>query len=95
MKISGSDVEHIARLARLGLKADERDVYGAQLNGILDYVDKLNELETSGIEPTSHVIPIRNVFRDDVPGTSLPREEALKNAPQVTDGFYRVPKIIE
>ncbi|GMT46934.1 MAG: aspartyl/glutamyl-tRNA(Asn/Gln) amidotransferase subunit C [bacterium] len=95
MKISGSDVEHIARLARLGLKEDEKYVYGAQLNEILDYVDKLNELDTSGVEPTSHVIPIKNVFRDDVPGTSLPREEALKNAHQVTDGFYRVPRIIE
>ena len=95
MKISGADVEHIARLARLGLTGDEKDVYGAQLNDILDYVDKLNELDTSGVEPTSHVIPVNNVFRDDVPGTSLSREDALKNAPQVAEGFYRVPKIIE
>ncbi|VAX30838.1 Aspartyl-tRNA(Asn) amidotransferase subunit C @ Glutamyl-tRNA(Gln) amidotransferase subunit C, partial [hydrothermal vent metagenome] len=92
---SGSDVEHIARLARLGLNEDEKNIYGAQLNDILDYVDKLNELDTSGVEPTSHVIPVSNVFRDDVPGTSLPREEALRNAPRVSDGFYRVPKIIE
>ncbi len=95
MKISGSDVEHIARLARLGLTGDEKDVYSVQLDEILEYVDKLNELETSGVEPTSHVIPVKNVFREDLPGTSLPREEALRNAPQVTDGFYRVPKIIE
>jgi len=95
MRISTSDVEHIARLARLGLREDEKNVYGAQLNEILDYVDKLNELDTSGVEPTSHVIPIKNVFREDIPGTSLPREDALGNAPQSTGGFYRVPKIIE
>ncbi|NOZ24747.1 MAG: Asp-tRNA(Asn)/Glu-tRNA(Gln) amidotransferase subunit GatC [Nitrospirae bacterium] len=95
MKISVSDVEHIARLARLGLGDEEKKIYGAQLNGILDYVDKLNELDTADVEPTSHVIPIKNVFREDVPGTSLSREEALGNAPQAADGFYRVPKIIE
>ncbi|HEB76581.1 MAG TPA: Asp-tRNA(Asn)/Glu-tRNA(Gln) amidotransferase subunit GatC [Nitrospirae bacterium] len=95
MKISAGDVEHIARLARLGLNDEEKRMYGAQLNEILDYVDKLNELDTAGVEPTSHVIPIKNVFRRDVPGTSLPREEALGNAPQAADGFYRVPKIID
>ncbi len=95
MKISGSDVEHISRLARLKLEKDEKEKYGAQLNKILDYVEKLNELDTAGVEPTSHVIPLKNVLREDVVKDSLPREEALKNAPRASDEFFLVPKIIE
>lgn len=92
MKIS---IEHIAHLARLSLSDKEKGLFGGQLDGILSYMDKLNELDTREIEPTSHVIAISNITRDDVPGQSLDREDALMNAPDKTEKFYRVPKIIE
>lgn len=95
MKISTEDVEHIAMLARLRLGDEEKELYRLQLSDILTYVQKLDELEIENVEPTSHVIPIRNVFREDTPGSSLPREEALRNAPQASEAFYQVPKIIE
>lgn len=95
MKISQKDVEHIARLARLRLTEQEKLLYSEQLSKILDYIDKLNELDTSNVEPTSHVVNITNVFREDEPLESLSPDEALENAPQRKDNFYKVPKIIE
>jgi aspartyl-tRNA(Asn)/glutamyl-tRNA(Gln) amidotransferase subunit C len=95
MKISEEEIEHIALLARLSLSDDERELFISQLSGILDYMEKLNELDTKDIEPTSHVLSLHNVMRDDVPAPSLPREDALMNAPFRTEKFYRVPKIIE
>ncbi|MDQ7786158.1 MAG: Asp-tRNA(Asn)/Glu-tRNA(Gln) amidotransferase subunit GatC [Thermodesulfovibrionales bacterium] len=95
MKISMEEIEHIAVLARLSLSGEEKEVFGLQLSSILDYIEKLNELDTSDTEPTSHVLLLNNIVRDDIPRDSLPREEALKNAPAHTDKFYRVPKIIE
>ena len=92
MKIS---IEHIAHLARLSLSEKEKELFSGQLDGILNYMEKLNELDTKDIEPTSHVIALNNVTRDDVPAPSLSREEALLNAPDKTEKFYRVPKIIE
>jgi aspartyl-tRNA(Asn)/glutamyl-tRNA(Gln) amidotransferase subunit C len=88
-------VDHIAHLARLRLTEEEKDTFGAQLNSILTYVEKLRELDTSGIEPTSHVLPIGNVMRGDDVRPSLLRNDALMNAPDRGDDFYRVPKIIE
>ena len=88
-------IEHLSRLARLALTEEEKSRYGNQLDNILHYVEKLNELDTAGIEPTSHVISISNVMREDVLRLSLDREDALMNAPDKTDAFYRVPKIIE
>lgn len=95
MKISKKEIEHIAVLARLYLSEEEKDLYGSQLSSILDYMEKLNELDTKNIEPTSHVLPLSNVMRDDMPVQPIPREDALMNAPDHTDKFYRVPKIIE
>ncbi len=95
MKISRADVEHIAMLARLKLTEEEKDTYSEQLSKILDYIDKLNQLDTTDVEPTSHVLQITNVFRDDEPAKSLPTDKALKNAPDRKDNFYRVPRIIE
>ena len=95
MKISKEEIEHIAVLARLSLSDEEKGLFGPQLSGILDYMEKLNELDTEGIEPTSHVIALSNVMRDDTGKDSIPREDALMNAPSHTDEFYRVPKIIE
>jgi aspartyl-tRNA(Asn)/glutamyl-tRNA(Gln) amidotransferase subunit C len=95
MKISRKDIEHIAMLARLSLTEEEKELFGVQLSRILDYMETLNELDTENIEPTSHVISLNNVMRDDAPRDSIPREDALSNAPDRTDQFYRVPKIIE
>jgi len=95
MKISKEEIEHIAVLARLSLSEEEKGLFGPQLSSILDYMEKLNELDTKGIEPTSHVLALSNVMRDDSPRDSLPREAALMNAPSHVDKFYRVPKIIE
>ncbi|MEJ2683751.1 MAG: Asp-tRNA(Asn)/Glu-tRNA(Gln) amidotransferase subunit GatC [Candidatus Sulfobium sp.] len=88
-------IEHLSRLARLSLPDMEMELFGDQLKSILLYMEKLNGLDTGGVEPTSHVILISNVDREDSHRPSLDREEALMNAPDRTDGFYRVPKIIE
>lgn len=93
--ISQDDVQQIARLARLALREGEAASFGTQLNSILTYVEQLNVLDTSSVEPTAHAIPLQNVVRDDTVRQSLAREEALQNAPDATDRFYRVPKIIE
>lgn len=95
MKISKEMVKHIAMLSRLEFQENEIELYGEQLSRILDYVDKLNEVNTEGVEPTSHVLSLNNVFREDIVKASLSREEALRNAPDSTDKFFRVPKIIE
>jgi aspartyl-tRNA(Asn)/glutamyl-tRNA(Gln) amidotransferase subunit C len=95
MKITKGEIEHIAVLARLSLSEEEKGLFGSQLSSILDYMGKLNELDTKDIEPTSHVLPLNNVMRDDIPFPSIPREDALINAPSHTEKFFRVPKIIE
>lgn len=95
MKISLKEIEHIALLSRLEISEEEKKQFAEQLSAILDYIDKLNELDTHDIEPTSHVIPLKNVMREDIPIPSISREDALMNAPEHTDKFYRVPKIIE
>ena len=92
MKIS---IEHLAQLARLSVSDNEKTVFADQIESILSYMDKLNELDTSTVEPTSHVISLSNVVREDLLKDSLQRENALRNAPDRTDKFYRVPKIIE
>jgi len=88
-------IEHLSRLARLALTEEEKTRYGNQLDNILQYVEKLNELDTAGVEPTSHVIAISNVMREDIVRPSLDTGDALMNAPDKTDAFYRVPKILE
>jgi aspartyl-tRNA(Asn)/glutamyl-tRNA(Gln) amidotransferase subunit C len=95
MEITKHDVEHIAMLARLNLMENETELFVAQLTSILSYVDNLNELDTTVVEPTSHVLSLSNVMRNDTPGTSLQQDTALMNAPDHTDSFYRVPRIIE
>lgn len=79
----------------MSLSDEEKERFGTQLDSILNYMDTLNELETKNVEPTSHVISIRNVLREDFPVASLDREDALLNAPDRADKFFRVPKIIE
>jgi aspartyl-tRNA(Asn)/glutamyl-tRNA(Gln) amidotransferase subunit C len=95
MKITMKEVEHVARLARLELTNEEKERMRAQLDSILSYIDKLNELDTSAVEPTFHVLPMMNVFRDDEVRPSLSQEEALANAPDRQDLFFRVPRILE
>jgi aspartyl-tRNA(Asn)/glutamyl-tRNA(Gln) amidotransferase subunit C len=95
MKITRQEVDHVAKLARLQLSDSAKDMFTDQLSNILTYVEQLSELDTKGVEPTSHVLDIRNVMREDVPGESLSQERALANAPDKAAGHYRVPKIIE
>ncbi|MBI3392484.1 MAG: Asp-tRNA(Asn)/Glu-tRNA(Gln) amidotransferase subunit GatC [Nitrospirae bacterium] len=95
MKITRREADHAARLARLALTEEEAEKTTEQLDKILEYVAKLSELDTKDVEPTSHVIPVSNVMRDDVARPSLPRVEALANAPDSDGEFFRVPKIIE
>ncbi|MDQ7819697.1 MAG: Asp-tRNA(Asn)/Glu-tRNA(Gln) amidotransferase subunit GatC [Armatimonadota bacterium] len=95
MAIDPSVVDHVARLARLELTADERARLARQLSHILEYFARLDRLDTEGVEPTSHVVEMSNVFRDDVPGTPLPREVVLASAPEHEDGFFKVPPILE
>ncbi|MDI3480927.1 MAG: aspartyl-tRNA(Asn)/glutamyl-tRNA(Gln) amidotransferase subunit [Tepidanaerobacteraceae bacterium] len=95
MKIEKHTVDHVANLARLYLSEEEKAEMMEKLNSILDYMEKLNELDTTNIEPTAHVIPIKNVFREDEVKESLSLEETLKNAPDRSGNFFRVPRIIE
>jgi aspartyl-tRNA(Asn)/glutamyl-tRNA(Gln) amidotransferase subunit C len=95
MKISRDEVKHVANLARLRFDEEELEKFTDQLNAILTYIDKLNELDTSEVEPTYHVLDLVNVFREDQVQPSLPRQAALANAPERADGFFQVPRIIE
>ena len=93
--ISREDVEHVARLSRLALSEAEVERMREQLSGILAYIDKLRALDTTGVEPTSHAVPMVNVMREDVTRPCLTQDEALANAPDRSDVFFRVPRIIE
>ncbi|HJW65130.1 MAG TPA: Asp-tRNA(Asn)/Glu-tRNA(Gln) amidotransferase subunit GatC, partial [Actinomycetes bacterium] len=95
MPISRADVEHVARLARLALTDEEVDRFQAQLSVILEEADKIRRLPTDGVPPTAHPLPRVNVWRDDVPGPCLTREEALSTAPEVEQDRFKVPRIIE
>jgi aspartyl-tRNA(Asn)/glutamyl-tRNA(Gln) amidotransferase subunit C len=94
MSVSIKDVEHIAKLAKLKFNDNELNKIAGELNSILDYMTKLNELDTSKVEPLTHVIDVKNVFREDKVKESFPVEEILKNAPSKTEEFFRVPKVI-
>jgi len=93
--IDKETVRHVAMLARLAAGDAELDRFTEQLSAILDYIDKLNQLDTVGVQPMSHALALRNVFRPDQPGHPLPPEKALENAPEQEEGFFRVPRIIE
>ena len=95
MKLNRKDVEHVALLSRLDLSENELDKFTGQLDAILEYIDVLNQVDTSAVEPMAHVLEIRNVMRSDEVQPSLPREAALQNAPEAEDGFFKVPKIVE
>lgn len=94
MSVTRKEVEYIAQLARLKFKDEELENFTNQLNEILNYVEKLNELDTDKIEPLSHPVENKNVFRNDELKPSTLTEEALKNAPDSTEEFFKVPKVI-
>jgi len=95
MTLSLKDVEHIADLARLELNQEEKQLYCEQLSAILDYAARLQTLDTSGISPTSSVLPPHCVLRDDVTRPGLSLHELLRNAPQTEDGQFRIPPVFE
>ena len=94
-RITLQEVEYVAALARLDLPAGELEMLTEQLGRILEYVDKLNELDTTDVEPTSHVLPIRNVMRADEARDPMPREKALALAPESHEGYVEVPRVVE
>jgi len=94
MALSSEEVLHVAELARLSLRPEEVELFTRQLNDILAYVQKLEELDTSGVAPLAHVIPLVNAFREDVVREGLSLEAALKNAPVREDGSFLVPRVI-
>ena len=95
MGLTKKEVEWVAHLARLELTPEMAERMAGQIGQVLDYVAKLNAADTTGMEPMSHAGEMANVFREDVPGQSLPRPEALQNAPEQQEGFFRVPRVIE
>lgn len=95
MSLTAKDVDHVAKLARLEITADERERYASQLNAILEHADGLAKADVQGVEPTAHILPLKNVWRPDAVTPSLPREEVLANAPDKAKGCFRVPKILE
>lgn len=95
MQLSREEVLHVARLARLALTDDEVDRFGTQLSAILDHAARVSEVAADDVPPTSHALPLVNVFRDDVVGECLSQEKALSTAPETEDGRFKVPRIIE
>jgi aspartyl-tRNA(Asn)/glutamyl-tRNA(Gln) amidotransferase subunit C len=95
VKITLAEVEHVARLARLALGADEKEQMRRQLDAILGYVEQLRRVDTTGVEPTAHVLPLVNVMRDDEVRPSYPPDAMLQNAPDSHEGQFRVPRILE
>ena len=95
MKVEQKEVEHVAMLARIELDPEEAESYSEQLSAILDFFDRLKEVDTQGSPPTSHVLDLVNALRPDERTPSLDVNEALKNAPDREDRFYRVPKILD
>lgn len=94
-RIDQAEVRKVAKLSRLDLSEEEIEEFTGQLSAILDYVAKMNELDTTGVEPLAHCLPISNVFREDVVKKSLGTEKTLANAPQRDGAFFKVPKILE
>jgi len=95
MKLSREEVEHIAELARLALCDEELALYQEQLSAILEYFERLQELDTEAIPPTATVLPLRSVMRDDEVRPPFPREDILANAPAAEEGCFKVPAVLE
>ena len=95
MSLTPEEVRHIARLARVGLTDDEVARFQSQLSEILDYFERLNEVDSENVPPTAHTLDMRNVMREDEPRESLDKEEVLANSPQREDDFFRVRVVLE
>ncbi len=95
MAINKKTVQYVAHLSRIALTREELEKLSNQLQEILDFIDKLSKVDIKGIQPTSHILPINNIFRDDKTKESLPNEKTLENAPCKGDNFFVVPKVIE
>ena len=95
MSTGNFDIQYVSKLARIALTEEELRNMGSQLHGILGYVEKLQEVNVEGVEPTAHSMPLKNVFRPDEVGESMMNELALENAPSQINGLFRVPKIVE
>ncbi|GAA2160522.1 MULTISPECIES: Asp-tRNA(Asn)/Glu-tRNA(Gln) amidotransferase subunit GatC [Glycomyces] len=93
--ISREEVAHLARLARLEVTDDELDAFAGQLDVILESMKTLAEVNTDGVQPTSHAVPLVNVFREDQPQPSLPREDVLAGGPDTAEDRFRVPRILD
>ncbi len=93
--ITAETVRHVALLSRLELEPGEAESYAADLDRILHYVEKLKELDTTGVPPTSHSFPMSNVFREDIVRPSLSNEQALANAPEAEEGCFKVPAVLQ
>ncbi|NLE29511.1 MAG: Asp-tRNA(Asn)/Glu-tRNA(Gln) amidotransferase subunit GatC [Phycisphaerae bacterium] len=94
-EISEAQVRHVAKLSRLKLTDEQINLYTRQLGAILEYIKKLNELDTTGVEPMAHVAPLRNVLRDDIAGTGMGIDKVLQNAPDSDPPFFKVPRVLE
>lgn len=95
MGIDKEQVEHVAKLARLELGSDEKERFRGQLSAILEHAERVSALDTDGVAPTSHSVPLMNVFRPDVVVPPLDQADALANAPAAESGHFRVPRILE
>lgn len=93
--ISDETIEYVGILAKLELSPEEKEAAKKDMGSMLDYIDQLNELDTSGVEPMSHVFPVHNVFREDVITNGDDRDQILANAPEQKDGSFKVPKTVE
>ena len=95
MDISVKEIEHIANLSRITLTVDEKNTFAKQLTNILDYIEKLNELDTDEVPPMAYATSLKNVFREDDLKSSFSRQEILELSPSSINGFFKVPKVIE
>ena len=95
MALSSKEVLKVGTLSRIRLTPEEVEKFSSQLSGILDYVDKLRELDTQGVEPLAHALPIHNVLRPDEPRPGLTPEQALAGAPHADGYFFRVPRVLD
>lgn len=95
MSLTREEVTYVANLARLEFSKDEIEALADQLGGVLDYAQTLNQLDTTTVKATEHVLPVKNVFREDIVKPSLSNEEALANAPESEAGCFKVPRVME
>ena len=95
MSVSREEVAYVADLARIAFTDEETEQMSKELGAVLDYMNTLNQLDTAGVKPTEHILPIKNVFREDVVKASLQINEVLANAPESESGCFKVPRVVE